>query len=61
MEVDEETAQENLAEGGYAFEELFRDHHVALFSASLASIILGLPLAWNVLWHLKVRISRCEV
>ena len=60
MESDDETAQENLAEG-YAFEELFRDHHVACFSASLASIILGLPLAWNVLWHLKVRISRCEV
>ena len=39
MESDDEIAQENLAEG-YAFEELFRDHQVALFSASLASIIL---------------------
>ena len=41
-----------LAEG-YAMEVLFRDHHVTLFCVSLGSLILGFPLAWNVLWHLK--------
>ena len=27
--------------------------HVALFSVCIGSLVLGLPLAWNVLWHLK--------
>ena len=43
----------------YAMEVLFRDHHVALISVSLGSLILGLPLAWNMLWHLKARLLNC--
>ena len=56
MEVGKITAQVSLTEG-CAFEVLVRDHHVTLFSVSLACLILGLPLAWNALWHLKVRFS----
>ena len=44
----------------YAMEVLFRDHYFALFSVHLGSLILGLPLAWNVLWHLKERFSNCK-
>ena len=42
---------------GYAFKELFGDHYVALLNVSVCTLILGSPLMWNVLWHLKVRIS----
>ena len=52
MELDNITAQGKLPDG-FAFEVLFRHHNVALFSVILASLILGLPLAWNVLWHLQ--------
>ena len=48
------SAEDNLPDG-YAMEELIRDHHVALFCVCLGSLILGLPLAWNILWHLRVR------
>ena len=40
---------------GFAMEVLFRDHQVFLFSVSLGSLILGVPLAWNSLWNLRVR------
>ena len=46
------TVQQNMT-NGYAMKALFRDHHVALFCVCLCSLILGLPLVWNVLWHLK--------
>ena len=39
----------------YAFEVLLEDHNAALLIVGLSSLIFGLPLAWNVLWHLKVR------
>ena len=38
-------------------EDLFKDHNVALFCVILCSLMLGLPLAWNVLSHLKVGLS----
>ena len=41
---------------GYAFEELFGDHYVALLSVSICTLILGSSLEWNVLWHLRVRV-----
>ena len=56
MEFDNTTFEGNFTEG-YAMEVLFRDHQVALFSVSLGSLILGLPLAWNSLWNLKARLS----
>ena len=54
MNFDNNTNIEPL-EDGCSIEVLFRDHHLALFSACIVSLILGLPLAWNVLWHLRVR------
>ena len=47
----------NLTEKGFAMEALMRDYHVALFFVCLASLIAGIPLVWNMLWHLKVRTS----
>ena len=34
--------------------QLLVDHSTALSIACLASIILGLPLSLNMLWHLRV-------
>ena len=56
MEFDNATVQEDLAEG-FALETLLEDHHKALFIVCLGSLIFGVPLAWNVLWHLKERVS----
>ena len=50
------SAQENLDQC-YAMEVLIRDHYVALLVVNVGSLALGLPLAWNTLWNLKVRIS----
>ena len=52
MEFDSVADQENSVLAS-AWEVLLRDHHVAFFSVCLGSLFLGLPLAWNVLWHLK--------
>ena len=41
----------------YAMEILLRDFQVVLFAICLGSLIMGLPLAWNLLWHLKVKLS----
>ena len=57
MELDNGTAQEDLAKG-FAMEALIKDYHVALFFVCLGSLILGVPLVWNILWHLKERISK---
>ena len=57
MEFDNLTGQGNMT--AYAMEVLIRDHRVVLISVSLGSLILGLPLAWNMLWHLKARFSNC--
>ena len=60
MELDNESAQGNSS-NGYAIEELLTHHHmahVALFCFILSSLILGIPLVWNVLWHLRVSVPR---
>ena len=41
---------------GYAMEVVFSHHNAALFIVILGSLILGVPLAWNILWHLKVSV-----
>ena len=38
---------------GHAMAVVFSHHCAALFGVILGSLILGLPLAWNMLWHLK--------
>ena len=50
-------SDEHKANEDYAMEILLRDFQVVLFATCLGSLILGLPLAWNLLWHLKVRLS----
>ena len=39
----------------YAMAVLFREHRTVLALPSIASLILGIPLATNMLWHLKER------
>ena len=56
MELDNRTILEDL-EKGFATEALIKDYHVALSFICLGSLFLGIPLAWNMLWHLKERIS----
>ena len=56
MELGTRTVHKDL-EKGFAMEPLMRDYHVALFLVCLASLIVGIPLVWNMLWHLKVRTS----
>ena len=61
MEIDNATVQEDLAKG-FALEALLEDHYGALFIVCLGSLIFGVPLAWNVLWHLKERVSdSCQI
>ena len=54
MELSNQTFQEDV-ENGFAMEALINDYHVALFFVCLASLVVGIPLVWNMLWHLKVR------
>ena len=42
-------------------EDLFKEHNLALLCIILGSLVFGLPLAWNVLWHLKVGLSNDKV
>ena len=42
-------------------EDLLKDHQIAVFIMCSSCVVLGLPLAWNVLWHLKERLTNCEV
>ena len=42
-------------------EDLFKEHNVALLCVSLVSLVFGLPLASNVLWHLKAGLSNDKV
>ena len=58
MNWDNTSAQENMS-GGYFLEVLLtcRDlDHAALFCIILGSLIFGLPLSRNVLWHLKASV-----
>ena len=52
MDSKYETADGNLTKD-YAMEVVFLHHSTALLCVILGSLILGLPLAWNILWHLK--------
>ena len=45
---------------GYAFQELYEEHYVALLNVGIFALILGSLLEWNVLWHLRVRLSNCQ-
>ena len=47
--------EDSAAEGGYAMEVLFRDHCAVMTVICLTSLILGIPLAVNMLHQLKVR------
>ena len=48
----------NVTDEAYSAEVIFfRDHQAYLIFVSFGSLILGIPLAWNVLWHLKERFS----
>ena len=58
MEFSNKTVEGNLAKG-YAMEAILKNHNVALFCISLVSLILGLLLAWNSLWNLKVKLILC--
>ena len=44
-----ETGQEQNSMG-----QIISDHQVALSLLSLSSLVLGVPLALNMLWHLRV-------
>ena len=59
MELDNITAQEDATKGS-ALEALFEEHHVALVIVCISSLILGIPLLWNVLWHLKESLSNVK-
>ena len=55
VKMDNSSAQENIT-ACYAMEMLLTHHpqaRVALFCVILGSLILGVPMAWNVLWHLR--------
>ena len=45
---------------GYAFQELYGEHWVALLNVCIFALILGTLLEWNVLWHLRVRLSKYQ-
>ena len=42
------------SEEGCAVEVIFENHHLLLCAACIFSLILGIPLVLNVLWHLQV-------
>ena len=44
-----ETGQEQNSMG-----QIISDHQVALSLLSLSSLVLGVPLALNMMWHLRV-------
>ena len=59
MNRDNASAQENNTSSNF-LEVFFTDHnlaHAALFCVILVSLILGLPISWNLLWHLKASSS----
>ena len=52
MGLNNISAQEDMSKG-FALEALIEEHSVALVIVCIGSLILGLPLVLNVLWHLK--------
>ena len=59
MGLNNISAQEDVTKG-FALEALIEEHNVALVIVCLGSLILGVPLAWNVLWHLKESLSNIK-
>ena len=39
---------------GHSMEHHLTDHQVPLSLVCLISLLFGVPLAWNMLWHLRV-------
>ena len=56
MELENITAQE-IVEEGLEVEVPFQDHRPALVFICLGSLVMGLVLAYNKLWHLKESVS----
>ena len=57
MEANNYTASNGsagLAHQEHSMGQLLVDHSTALSAVCLASLILGLPLSVNMLWHLRV-------
>ena len=52
MGLNNISGQEDMSKG-FALEALIEEHSVALVIVCIGSLILGLPLVLNVLWHLK--------
>ena len=59
MDTRNRTFKEELR--GYAFQELYGEHWVALLNVGIFALILGSLLEWNVLWHLRVRLSNATI
>ena len=59
MDSENTTVYGNFTQG-YAMEVAFSRHSTALLGVILGSLILGLPLAWNILWHLKVSVCQYD-
>ena len=59
MDSENITVYGNFTQG-YAMEVAFSCHSTALLGVILGSLILGLPLAWNILWHLKVSVCQYD-
>ena len=53
MKFGNDTGHEKIEEG-CAVEVIFENHHLLLCAACIFSLILGIPLVLNVLWHLQV-------
>ena len=59
MDTGNRTFKEELRE--YAFQELYGEHWVALVNVGIFALIFGSLLEWNVLWHLRVRLSNAPI
>ena len=55
MKFENRTDHEKIEEG-CAVDVAFENHHLLLSTACTISLVLGIPLVCNVLWHLKVRL-----
>ena len=44
----------NDSKVGHSMEHHLTDHQVPLSLVCLISLLFGVPLAWNMLWHLRV-------
>ena len=46
----------NITRNSNEMEVLYEHHQATLLCVGMGSLVLGIPLAWNVLWHLKARL-----